>query len=97
MVMVLGSCQQGGIEGTDPGGQQVWSSHLLGHWQIGPLEAVFLHMEDSFSHPVPRRWGWFNSHSVMHLCKALWYPGEGPLQSHRLLCNLAAQAMSATA
>lgn len=94
MVMGLGTCLHGGVEGTGPGGQQVWSSHLLlGQLQIGPLEAVISHMEDSSSQP-PSCWGWFNSHCVMHLCKVPWSPGEGLFQSHYLCCNLAAQYVS---
>lgn len=80
--------------GCWPWWSEVWSSHLLlGQLQIGPLEAVIPHMEDSSSH-APCCWGWFNSYCVMHLCKNLWCPGEGPLQSHCLCCNLAAQYAS---
>ena len=53
MVMVSGTCLQDGVEGIDPGGQQVWGSYLLlGQLQIRSLEAVIPHMEDSSS-PTP--------------------------------------------
>lgn len=67
MVMGLGTCLHGGVEGTGPGGQQVWSSHLLlGQLQIGPLEAVIPHMEDSSPQP-PCCWGGL-THIVLCIC-----------------------------